>query len=253
MDNIAVETSYTINEIASLRSISEQSVLHDIYHGRLPVHAWLPYTVVNEVKQKKIADQVVFTKSERTYEGYVQLYPVDVRQIMKSKRIPVRSFPGTQDGEEIVLRHGVANYWVEAQDLVVLEDSLVQHRQKQKTNDIKVTAIARLADIIPDLQRKATQPAHNPNFDNVVFKGQEFAFGLVQADILKQLYKAACAGDPKVHFKRLFVEAGSQSMRMRDVFKSQPDWKDLICHDSRGYYWLHPDFIMALNTTSSPS
>jgi len=252
MDNIAVETSYTINEIATLRSISEQSVLHDIYHGRLPVHAWLPYTVVNEIKQQKIADQIVYIKSERTYEGYVQLYPVDVRQIMKSKRIPVRSFPGKQDGEEIVLRHGVANYWIEAQDLVVLEDSLVQHRQRQKTNDIKVTAIARLADIIPDVQRKA-KPAHEPNFDNVVYNGQEFAFGLVQADILKQLYKAACAGDPKVHFKRLFVEAGSQSMRMRDVFKSQPDWRDLICHDTRGYYWLHPNFITALNNNPSRS
>jgi hypothetical protein len=252
MDNIAVETSYTINEIANLRSISEQSVLHDIYHGRLPVHAWLPYTVVNEVKQQIIADQVIFTKSERTYEGYVQLYPIDVRQIMQSKRVPIRSFPGKQKDEEIVLRHGVANYWIGSHDLVVLEDSLIQHRQKQKTNDIKVTAIARLADIIPDLQRKAIQPARRPNFDNIIFKGQEFAFGLVQADILKQLYKAACAGDPKVHFKRLFVEAGSQSMRMRDVFKSQPDWKDLICHDTRGYYWLHPDFIVALNTNSSP-
>jgi hypothetical protein len=229
-----------------MRSISEQAVLHDIYHGRLPVHAWLPFTAIHEVKQQKIADQVVYTKSERMHEGYVQVYPMDVRHIMRSKRIPLRAFPGKNHDEEIVLRHGVANYWVEPQDLVVLEDSLVQHRQKQKTNDIKVTAIARLADIIPDLQRKA-RPAHDPNFYNVTFKGREFAFGLVQADIIKQLYKSAISGEPKVHFKRLFVESGSQSIRMRDVFKSQPDWKELICHDNRGYYWLDYDFMDAVH------
>ena len=251
MQDIACRTSYTINEIAGMRSISEQAVLDDIYHGQLKAHVWLPIMVVEEMKRQKIENQILYCRTEKTYEGYVLVYPKDVRNIMRSSRAAIRIFPGKHEDEEIIIRHGSPDYWFKRNDIVILDESLSHLKLKQNRGDIRVTAMARLADIIPDLQRKA-RPAHDPNFNNVVFNGQEFAFGLVQADILKQLYKAASAGDPKVHFKRLFVEAGSQSMRMRDVFKSQPDWKELICHDSRGYYWLHPDFIVALNTTSSP-
>ena len=34
-------TSYNLHEIANMRSMSEQAVLDDIYHGQLKAHVWL--------------------------------------------------------------------------------------------------------------------------------------------------------------------------------------------------------------------
>lgn len=245
--------SYNIDEIANMRSISEQAVLDDIYHGQLKAHIWLPMMVVEEMRCHQIGEQVLYARHIKNYEGYLCLHPQDVRKVMKFGKAAIRSFEDCDDGKEIVLTKGSPDYCVEKSDLIILKDSLCHVKLKTDQRDMTVTAVARLADIIPDLQRKLKDaPSADASFYNVTFKGKDYAFGILQADILKQLYKAAMAGDPKVHFKRLFVEAGSQSVRMRDVFKSQPDWRDLICNDYRGYYWLDPDFIMALHTNPSP-
>jgi hypothetical protein len=247
MQQTASRTSYHIHEIASMRSMSEQAVLDDIYHGQLKAHTWLPMMVVEEMQSHKIGDQILYAREVKNYEGYICLHPRDVRRVMKFGKATVRSFIGCEDERTIVLSEGAPDYCVEKSDLIILDDSLSHlklKKPKAEQRDITVTAIARLADIIPDLQKKARpRSSHDTNFSNVQFRGHDFAFGLVQADIIRQLHKAAILGKPKVHFKQLFVESGSQSMRMRDIFKRHDDWKILVKHDNRGYYWLHPDFI----------
>ena len=247
MQQSTSRTSYHIDEIASMRAMSEHAVLDDIYHGQLKAHTWLPMMVVEEMQSHKIDDQILYARTLKNYEGYICLHPRDVRRIMKLGKAPVRSFMGCEDGMEIVLANGSPDCWIEKSDLIILQDCLSHLKlktPKTQQRDITVTAIARLADIIPDLQKKARPcSSHDTNFSNVVFKGRDFAFGLVQADIIRQLHKAAISGAPKVHFKQLFVESGSQSMRMRDIFKRHDDWKILVRHDNRGYYWLHPEFI----------
>jgi hypothetical protein len=69
--------------------------------------------------------------------------------------------------------------------------------------------------------------------------------------IVKQLFQASTRNNAKIHFKILLETSGAQSMAIRDVFKSQPDWKQLICHDNRGYYWLHPDFMNDMTVEQS--
>ena len=256
MPQTVCRTSYTLTEIADMRSMTRQAVLDDIYSGQLKAHVWLPAMVVESMRRHTIAGQVFYDRTEKTYEGYIPLYPKDVRNIMRASEVPLRIFPGNSDGEEIILKNGAPDCWFRADDIVILQESLshLKLKNKEKMQDIRVTAIARLDEIWPQFRSKKDEPAtHDPHFQNVTFKGHHYAFGLVQADIIKQLYNAAKSGYPKVHFKTLFVKSGAQSMRIRDVFKSQPGWKDIICHDNRGYYWLHPDFVDASSTTSSPS
>jgi hypothetical protein len=68
-----------------------------------------------------------------------------------------------------------------------------------------------------------------------------FRLGEVQARIVRRLYEAAMAGEPWIDGKLLLRDAGSRSLRLSNVFKSQPRWRDLIEMDGRGNYRLVAD------------
>jgi hypothetical protein len=55
------------------------------------------------------------------------------------------------------------------------------------------------------------------------------------------LHAAAEAGQPWQNGKALLTTAGSRSLKMVDVFKSKPEWRELIQSDGRGNYRLRFD------------
>lgn len=69
-------------------------------------------------------------------------------------------------------------------------------------------------------------------------RGFRFQLGAIQADVVRVLHAAAQAGQPWQNGKQLLSGAGSRSLKMVDVFKSQPDWRELIQSDGRGNYCL---------------
>lgn len=81
------------------------------------------------------------------------------------------------------------------------------------------------------------------DFRNVCCAGTHFHLGDVQARVVQELHRTAEAGEPWQSGKRLLTHARSRSMRMADVFKSQPNWRELIESNRRGHYRLkvHPD------------
>ena len=69
--------------------------------------------------------------------------------------------------------------------------------------------------------------------------GLRLALGPRQADVVRQLHEAALAGNPWRNGKELLRNAGSESTRMHDLFKSKgADWSLLIDSDRRGLYRL---------------
>lgn len=58
---------------------------------------------------------------------------------------------------------------------------------------------------------------------------------------MRALHEAAQAGEPWQNGKAILSRAGSKSLRMADVFKSQKDWRHLIRSDRRGGYRLNLD------------
>lgn len=70
--------------------------------------------------------------------------------------------------------------------------------------------------------------------------GHRFNFGDIQANIVRQLLTASNTDNPWVHGKTLLAKAGSESMVMRDAFRHQPHWKELIVSGGRGYCRLSP-------------
>lgn len=61
----------------------------------------------------------------------------------------------------------------------------------------------------------------------------------MQARIIEQLHDAARSRQPWIHGKTLIYESGSQALRVRDIFKHQRKWRELIKSDDRGYYRLN--------------
>lgn len=59
--------------------------------------------------------------------------------------------------------------------------------------------------------------------------GKEYFFGDTQARVIELLYDASQSHKPWVHSKTLLFESGSNAIRLRDLFKSQRNWTDVVC------------------------
>jgi hypothetical protein len=79
---------------------------------------------------------------------------------------------------------------------------------------------------------------HTADFSEVVLRGRAFRFRGIQAAVVQRLHEHAEEGRPWVSGKQLLREAGSQSLRLVDVFKRHRDWRDLIESDGCGAYRL---------------
>lgn len=71
--------------------------------------------------------------------------------------------------------------------------------------------------------------------------GYRFRLGPIQAQVVRALHEAALRGEAWQSGKAILSSAGSKSLRMADVFKSQQDWRELIRSDRRGGYRLNVD------------
>ena len=83
-----------------------------------------------------------------------------------------------------------------------------------------------------------------PSLDSVAISLRQLAQGDLSARAHTDdsaLHEAAQAGEPWQNGKAILSRAGSKSLRMADVFKSQKDWRHLIRSDRRGGYRLNLD------------
>jgi hypothetical protein len=76
------------------------------------------------------------------------------------------------------------------------------------------------------------------DYQTVNVNGQEFRLGQIQAQVVRLLHKAALAGSPWISGKTVLTMAGSKSLKMSDVFKSQAHWRGLVQSNQRGLYRL---------------
>jgi hypothetical protein len=91
--------------------------------------------------------------------------------------------------------------------------------------------------------RRLGEPAFiaSPDYQDVSCTGHRFRLGPIQAEVVRALHEATLAGDPWQNGKAILSAARSRSLRMADVFKSQKNWRELICSNRRGKYRLKLD------------
>ena len=117
--------------------------------------------------------------------------------------------------------------------LIVREfDLLVRHEERRRVEEQLLRPQAAAGEHL------ASCFSHSANYRDVAINGVSFTLGPIQAQVVKLLHKHPLDKSGWCSGKIVLEKAGSSSVRMADVFKSQPQWRKLIESDRRGNYRL---------------
>lgn len=160
----------------------------------------------------------------KAISGLLDLHDRDAHALFRDGAVEVFSFHMPQ-GEYLEIHD-------DGLPLVVRETDLLVRQEERRR--VEAMLFPRLADTAP----VSHTFSHSADYREVSINGVEFALGPIQAQVVRVLHKYPidksgwCAG------KMVLKKAGSSSVRMADVFKSQPHWRKLIESDRRGNYRL---------------
>jgi len=90
------------------------------------------------------------------------------------------------------------------------------------------------------------------DFRLFVYDETEFAFTVPQARALEFMLARTRGGAPEQHYTAILKSVGSSSQRLSSLFSRKPYWTRLLKKTAghRGWYYLDPDFVVWLSTTS---
>jgi len=177
-------------------------------------------------------------------EGWVGIEPKDCRRIFSRGESKLTSFISIRhDGHILRLSSEPPQrpIKISIDDLSVLHDdckTFEEHHQiKLRIPGKKILVLRAAKDDSSEHGHQLSLVASN-NYQNIRIGDQSFTFGTIQAKIIKRLHEASQQESPWVNGKQLLHYAGSNGGKLRDVFKSQPSWRQIIESDGRGYYRL---------------
>ena len=80
---------------------------------------------------------------------------------------------------------------------------------------------------------------HSPDYGEVTLNGEVYLFtGFLQRDVVRLLHEAARRDEPWQFGKAVLPAAGSDDMKMGNLFRRHPCWSALIESNGRGLYRL---------------
>ncbi|PQO24005.1 hypothetical protein C2I36_05260 [Rhodobacteraceae bacterium WD3A24] len=161
------------------------------------------------------------------YSGLLDLHACHVFQMFRCGEIHLHAFRTP--------RADYATTFGDAEPVLVLIGDLLLTRQERDRFEIATGFTAGGA------QAEAPTFIHSADYQEVRCNGDRYKLGPIQAEVVRALHAAALAGEPWQNGKAILRGAGSKSLRMADVFKSQVNWRRLIRSDRRGGYRLNLD------------
>ena len=143
------------------------------------------------------------------FEGLAELREWDVHAILRDGHAHVDGFHTD--------KHCYCELVGEARAMLVREQDLVVARPERDRFE-REHGIGKEADA----PVKAGSEDHDRAFRHLQVAGKLFSFGIIQAKVVRILHDAALTAAPWRHGKAVLTEAGANSTKMVDVFKSQP-------------------------------
>lgn len=143
--------------------------------------------------------------------------------IFRDEQAEVRAFRSQQPNTYMHIRSDVTA-------IVVRRDDLIVTREERDRFEREHGASAPI-DALPDAEF-----AHNEDFTKVRVAGQWHSFGPKQAAVLRLLKLASEGDDPWRDGKRLLGDVGATTLRLADLFKRRPVWRQLVQADGKGCY-----------------
>jgi hypothetical protein len=151
------------------------------------------------------------------YDGLVDLYKRDVFALFRDG-IAEAAYFLHGDGYASLMRNGEA-LSVRYRDLLARDDELQRFE----------------AEVLPTLR---VETATFGDFTDFLHEGRRYRFTPTQAKVLRFLHEAALHGNPWQSGKAVLAAVGSHSLKLGDLFKRRPEWRDLVEADGCGLYRL---------------
>jgi hypothetical protein len=213
--------------------LSQEDIYYAIENDQLRTSVWMPMRFMERgvIKDGKF----VFVRHE-CREGFIGVRPQDFHRICSTGRAKLRIFRSVKQ-EDHILRLAYEppqpGITVRIHDLVVLQED---RKRFEKNYDLPQDNNTLHFPVKPGVEGNFR---YSNDYRHITLNGHEYRLGDVQARIIEQLHDAARSRQPWVHGKTLIYESGSQALRVRDIFKHQRKWRELIKSDDRGYYRLN--------------
>lgn len=160
------------------------------------------------------------------YSGLLDLHVGDAFRIFRDGHAQLSHFRAP-DGDDASLLRDDREVEVRTRDLLV-------RKEERDRVELKMGFAQKQPECAAALEA-------SPDYREVRLGGETWRLGPLQAEVIRVLHAAHLAGDPWQSGKAILTAAGSKSLKMVDVFKSQPGWRRLVLSNRRGDYRLAPD------------
>lgn len=219
-----IEKAYfTLAEILERWQIPQADLVYLAENDRLRLSVrvfGLPLEFGDYEEDERGAFRVPFEQS--WYSGLLDLHVRDVFQLFRTGAVTVDDFRTPRAAYAAIQGD---------RDGVVLSIGDLLLRREERDRFEAETRFAGAAAAPPMFSASA-------DYQQVRLGGHQFRLGPIQAQVVRALHDAAGRGQPWQSGKAILSAAGSKSLKMSDVFKSQPHWRALIESDGRGAYRL---------------
>jgi hypothetical protein len=162
--------------------------------------------------------------------GPQPLLRASLLEIFRTGHAEVRCFATRVPHKHVYVRSGTPAVIVRREDLILAREE----RDRFESEHAVVTAPEKPAPI---------DVWHNEDFSRVRLGADWYNFGPKQAAVLRLLNSASEGDNPWLDGKRLLDEADAATMRLVDLFKRKPGWRELIQADGKGRYRLHAGLL----------
>lgn len=229
-----IEKAYfTLPELLERWAIAEADLIYLAENDRLRLSVrvfGLPVEF-GDHEQSAQGEWLRIPLERQCFSGLLDLYAHDAFRLFRAGevsltefRTPVAAYASLRD--EAGLLH------------VIIGDLLVRREERDRFERETGFRGAPERGILPP---QLSDFRASPDYHEVHCAGHNFRLGPIQAQVVRALHEAARTGAPWVSGKSVLAAAGSRSLRMADVFKSQLHWRHLILSNRRGDYRLNGD------------
>lgn len=237
---------FSLKNLTKRWGVEEEDIRYYIEHNELAVCCWLDFREVMRYLPDKNSNSI--TCDYVDYEGYVGLNSRDCRKIFRCKKYRVSDFVDLKQKDfHLALTPQSRDAFIGIDDIRI---NITERNRFEKLHGIETSKILKpcKASIIGKIDTKIARSNKglylNMKKQEFYFNGRQLNLGPIQSNIIHQLSLSHSSDKPWIHSKELLTRAGSQAMRMRDIFKTQYNWREIIESNKRGHYRIFEDILV---------
>ena len=160
---------------------------------------------------------------EEVLNGPQPILAVDVWPIVQNRVGAITRFKPPRPDHDIELAPGVEPIKVTLSQLLMTRD---ERNRVEAEYDIAVREAGPV--------RATPGFEHNADYSEVSVGRRRYKLGRLQAKVVQELHQASLNGEPWLKNEELLSACGAKSARLVDLFKNQPEWRELVRQDNKG-------------------